>query len=147
MPRLIVEEPPQHGRSTGSAIKRRREKSPVVPRKLRSRSISPAVLDTAPRAVRKRRKPMSKDRQAALAVRALEIKSSYPKGKKRRVAMQQLTAEFECGEEYPRKVLKDLQAKQKLPRTRAGVGQRRYKISAEDGRMIRPIFYAQRASI
>lgn len=76
---------------------------------------------------------MSKDQQALLAVRTLDIKKTICKGKKRAAKMAELTEEFGCGVNYPAKVLKDLIDKEKLPASRAHVGQRNYRITEEKG--------------
>ena len=135
MPRLDVREPPQHGTSTGGSNRKRQPTTPVEPRRLRARTL-PTHIEPLPRRAYKRRLPMSKDKQAALAVRALEIQKTITKPRKRTAALRALAEEFKCGPQYPRQVLHKLKADGKLPNKRTGGGYNK-RITPSQGNALR----------
>jgi hypothetical protein len=89
MPRLQVAEPPQHGMSTGSAIKRKKAATPE-PRRTRCAARTPQMVVELPAAARKRRHFLSKDSQAALALRYVTIQKATKARKQRAAAIAAL---------------------------------------------------------
>jgi hypothetical protein len=105
MPRLAVVDAPQHGVSTGA--KRAREATPEPRRATRSRVPHPVVAEL-PAAAKKRRHFLSKDKQAALAARHVEIVKTIGKSRKRAAALAKLAEEFKVGADYSRKLVAEL---------------------------------------
>lgn len=138
MPRLVVDEPPQHGQSTGSAIKRKRVATPE-PRNATAARTSPATIADMPPAARKRKAYMSKDRQAALAFEYQEIQHKVQKRAARKLAVEKLCQEYGCGPQYPRQVVASLKKRHALPLSRAGKAGRKERITVAEGERLKEL--------
>ncbi|KAL1499265.1 hypothetical protein AB1Y20_011475 [Prymnesium parvum] len=123
MPRLKVREPSQHAERK-AVVTPRAEKGPPSSR---TRSAPQRAVTPTPQSRRKQRVFLSKDQQALLLVRYLEL----PKNKKRKAAaLDELCKEFDVCKNYPALLLKRLKEEEKLP-VRDGVGGAPERITEE----------------
>ena len=125
MPRLVFEEPPQHGiaRSPVDNAALRTRRAAERKQKRSASPKTPAVGDA------KRRKCPSPRSQAVIAVKHEAARALPPKARKR--MMKQIAEEEGVGQQYARQVAARLVQKRELS-TRKGVGGKPRRIKEED---------------
>jgi len=126
MPRLKVSDAGEHGKRTGTDGKRKE----AAKRASRSRSVGRAT--TPPPTIKKKTRVfLTKDEQALLILRYMQLPKQRKGSKERGKALEALCKEFDVNIKYPAELCAKLSASGELP-SRDGVGGAPEKITEEE---------------
>ena len=134
MPRLAVDEPPQHGTATGTYVDNTALAARRTASKKRPSPSTGSGSGSGPTKKTKTRQFPSPRSQAEIAVIHTQ-NMALPK-KKRRTASKALAEQFNVGASYPRSTVSRVVKKKELT-SRKGVGGYNTRITADDAKMIR----------